>query len=58
MSSTGIAARLAPWKWWIMALAVLAGVYGLMIHRRQQQLPVDGLSELEREVVRRWVDAA
>jgi tetratricopeptide (TPR) repeat protein len=39
MTSTGIAARLAPWKWWIMALAVLAGVWAIDAWNNARPLP-------------------
>ncbi|PXW72993.1 hypothetical protein C7451_111115 [Blastomonas natatoria] len=35
----GLAARLAPWKWWIMALAVLAGVWALDVWNNARPLP-------------------
>ncbi|MFT3800654.1 MAG: DUF3717 domain-containing protein [Burkholderiaceae bacterium] len=36
-------------------VAVLAGIYGRMIHRRLDHLPVDDLDENERQVAERWM---
>lgn len=36
---TSIAARLAPWKWWVMALAVLASLWAIDRWNDARQLP-------------------
>lgn len=39
MGEVGLAARLSPWKWWIMALLVLAGVWAIDAWNDAKPLP-------------------